>query len=152
MAYGERPEVCPWLTLPEVFDVRLELPALATRRPELMWTAQRLLVQLQAWLRARERGVLALELQWALDLKRLDGVALPSHQQLVVRTAQPAQDMAHLRRLVGEQLARVQPGGPRQPPAPAPAGHARPGRVPAGSFLPEDNRARRSACTNLWSA
>ena len=111
-AYGERPEVYPWLTLPEVFDVRLELPALATGGPELMWTAQRLLVQLQVWLRARQRGVLALELEWALDLKRLDGVALPSHQQLVVRTAQPAQDMAHLRRLVGEQLARVQLAAP----------------------------------------
>lgn len=111
-AYGKRPEVYPWLTLPEVFDVRLELPALATGGPELMWTAQRLLVQLQVWLRARQRGVLALELEWALDLKRLDGVALPSHQQLVVRTAQPAQDMAHLRRLVGEQLARVQLAAP----------------------------------------
>ncbi len=111
-AYGEHPEVYPWLTLPEVFDVRLELPALATGGPELMWTAQRLLVQLQVWLRARQRGVLALELEWALDLKRLDGVALPSHQQMVVRTAQPAQDMAHLRRLVGEQLARVQLAAP----------------------------------------
>jgi protein ImuB len=32
-AYGERPEVCPWLALPEVFDMRLELPALATTTP-----------------------------------------------------------------------------------------------------------------------
>lgn len=136
---GPAPELCDWLTLPEVFDVGTELPALATTAPELLWTAQRLLTQLQAWLRARERGALALELQWALDLKRLDGVALPSHQQLLVRTARPAQDMAHLRRLVAEQLARVSLA--------APANHLRlrlidsaPWRGSSQSFLPEDNR------------
>lgn len=138
MAYGQRPEVCPWLALPEVFDMNTELPALATTTPELMWTAQRLLTHLQAWLRARDRGVLALELQWTLDLKRLDGKALPTHQQLLVRTAQPAQDMAHLRRLVSEHLARETLA--------APANHLRlrvldsaPWVGTSRSFLPEDN-------------
>jgi protein ImuB len=106
-AHGERPETCTWLTLPEDFDLRLELPALATSAPELMWTAQRLLSALQAWLRARQRGVLAVELEWALDLKRLDGVQLPPTQQLTLRTAQPTQATDHLRRLVGEHLARA---------------------------------------------
>jgi protein ImuB len=106
-AYGERPETYPWLTLPEHFDVRLELPALAASAPELMWTAQRLLAQLQAWLQARQRGVLALELEWTLDLRRLDGADLPPHERLAIRTAQPTQDMAHLRRLMAEQLARA---------------------------------------------
>ena len=68
-AWGERPERYPWLTLPEVFDLKLELPALATGAPELMWSAQRLLSQLQIWLQARHRGVLALELEWTLDLR-----------------------------------------------------------------------------------
>lgn len=138
MAYGQRPESCAWLALPEVFDMNLELPMLATSAPELLWTAQRLLTHLQAWLRARDRGVLALQLQWALDLKRLDGVALPSHQQIEVRTAQPAQDMAHLRRLVSEHLART--------PLAAPANHLRlrvldtaPWQSTSRSFLPEDN-------------
>jgi len=138
MAWGQRPETCRWLTLPEVFDMNVELPALATTTPELMWTAQRLLTHLQAWLRARDRGVLALELQWTLDLKRMDGKALPSHQQLVVRTAQPAQDMAHLRRLVSEHLARETLA--------APANHLRlrvldsaPWVGASRSFLPEDN-------------
>ncbi len=106
-AMGLRPERYPWQTLPEVFDQKLELPALATSAPELMWSAGRLLSQLQVWLQARQRGVLALELEWTLDLKRLDGVRLPSHEQLVVRTAQPTQDMAHLRKLVGERLDRA---------------------------------------------
>ncbi|RYF35748.1 MAG: DNA polymerase Y family protein, partial [Comamonadaceae bacterium] len=111
-AWGQRPERYPWLTLPEVFDLKLELPALATGAPELMWSAQRLLTQLQTWLQARHHGVLALELEWTLDLRRLNGVQLPPHEQLVVRTAQATQDIAHLRRLVGEQLARAKLAAP----------------------------------------
>jgi protein ImuB len=111
-AMGQRPERYPWLTLPELFDQKLELPALATSAPELMWSAARLLAQLQVWLQARQRGVLAFELEWTLDLKRLDGVKLPSHQQLVVRTAQPTQDMTHLRKLVSENLDRASIAAP----------------------------------------
>jgi protein ImuB len=137
-AYGERPERYPWLQLPESFDLKFELAALATSAPELMWAAQRLLSQLQVWLQARHRGVLALELEWTLDLRRLNGVRLPSHEQLVVRTAQPTQDIAHLRRLVGEHLSRASLS--------APANHLRLRSletVPWGgantSLLPEDN-------------
>lgn len=137
-AWGERPERYPWLTLPEVFDLQVELPALASSAPELMWAAQRLLSQLQLWLRARQRGVLAFELEWTLDLKRLDGVPLPPRQQLVVRTAQAAQATAHLQRLAREQLARASLA--------APASHLRlrtletaPWQEGSRSFLPEDN-------------
>jgi protein ImuB len=137
-AWGERPERYPWLTLPEVFDLRIELPALATTAPELMWSAQRLLAQLQVWLQARHLGVLALELEWTLDLKRLNGVNLPSHEQLALRTAQPTQDTGHLRRLAGEHLSRAQLA--------APASHLRlrsldtvPWPGASRSFLPDDN-------------
>jgi protein ImuB len=137
-AYGERPERYPWLELPEEFDLKFELVSLATTAPELMWSAQRLLTQLQVWLQARHRGVLALELEWTLDLRRLNGVRLPSHEQLVVRTAQPTQDIAHLRRLVGEHLSRATLS--------APANHLRLRSIetmPWGgadtSLLPEDN-------------
>jgi protein ImuB len=68
----------------------------------------------------------------------LNGVRLPSHEQLVVRTAQPTQDIAHLRRLVGEHLSRASLS--------APANHLRLRSletVPWGgantSLLPEDN-------------
>jgi protein ImuB len=111
-AMGLRPERYPWLTLPELFDQKLELPALATSAPELMWSASRLLTQLQLWLQARQLGALAFELEWTLDLKRLDGARLPSHEQLVIRTAQPAQDMAHLRKLVSEHLDRASISAP----------------------------------------
>jgi protein ImuB len=136
-AYGERPERFAWLQLPEKFDLKLELAALATTAPELMWSAQRLLTQLQVWLQARHRGVLALELEWTLDLRRLNGVRLPSHESIVVRTAQPVQDIAHLRRLVGEHLSRATLS--------APANHLRlrslettPWAAGSKSLLPED--------------
>jgi len=137
-AYGNRPEQYDWLRLPEDFDLKFELVALATTAPELMWAAQRLLTHLQVWLQARNRGVLALELEWTLDLRRLNGVKLPSHQQLAVRTGQPTQDIAHLRRLVSEHLSRATLA--------APANHLRLrsiDTVPWGgadkSLLPEDN-------------
>lgn len=137
-AWGERPERHPWLALPEVFDARLELPALAASAPELMMAAQRLLSQLQAWLRARQQGVLAFELEWTLDLRRLDGRPLPPHESLVVRTAQAVQATDHLRRLTHEQLARARLS--------APASHLRlrtletaPWQGASRSFLPEDS-------------
>ncbi|PIF78363.1 protein ImuB [Variovorax sp. 54] len=138
-AWGLRPESHAWLTLPDVFEQKLELPALAETGPELMWSANRLLSALQIWLRARQRGARALELQWTLDLRRLNGVTLPPHQQLTVRTAEPTQDMAHLRRLLSEKLALTTLAAPvswlklrtleTDPLAGA-----------STSFLPEDNR------------
>jgi len=138
-ACGDRPERYAWISAPESFDVRMELAALATSAPELMWTAQRLLSQLQLWLRARHRGVLALELEWTLDLRRLNGKALPANERLQIRTAQPAQDMVHLRRLVSEHLSRATLS--------APANHLRlrsletaPWPGLSTSLLPEDNK------------
>jgi protein ImuB len=106
-AWGERPEGHAWLELPEVFDRKLELPASAASAPELLWSAAHLLSQLRVWLQARRRGVLAFELEWTLERKRQQRADLPGHASLTVRTARPTQDMAHLRRLLGEQLART---------------------------------------------
>lgn len=111
-AFGERPESYPWEVLPEDFDLNAELVTLATTAPDLMLAAESLLARMQLWLQARNRGVLALELEWTLDLRRLDGVALPPKEQLLVRTAQPTQEMAHLRRLVGEHLGRAKLSAP----------------------------------------
>ena len=57
--------------------------------------------------------MLALELQWELDARRSNAQHQDAHHQgsglgrLVLRTAQATQDMQHLQRLLGEQLARV---------------------------------------------
>ncbi|MGV3493558.1 MAG: Y-family DNA polymerase [Ramlibacter sp.] len=138
-AYGQRPERFAWITLPATFDQNAELVALATSAPDLLFAAQHLLTRLQAWLQARNLGVLALELEWTLDLRRLDGKILPRTEKLELRTAQPTQDMKHLRRLASEQLARTTIA--------APANHLRLRTlqtVPWGgvstSLLPEDNK------------
>lgn len=112
-AYGQRPELYPWLTVPEVFDARLELAAQVETAPALMFGARRLLAQLLVWLRLRQRGVLALELRWELDARRANALHVDAHHHggsqgcLVLRTAQATQDTAHLQRLLAEQLARV---------------------------------------------
>lgn len=138
-AWGERAERYAWIELPATFDQRVELVSLATSAPDLMTAVQHLLTLLQLWLQARNLGVLALELEWTLDLRRLDGKPLPPHESLQLRTAQPTQDTHHLRRLASEQLARTLIS--------APANHLRLRTletVPWGglttSLLPEDNK------------
>lgn len=102
-AYGLRPDLYPWLVLPEVFEASLELSAQVESAPALLFAARRLLAQLKVWLQLHQRGVLALELRWQMDERRHT-----EHQgQLVLRTAQPTQDSSHLQRLLGEHLAHV---------------------------------------------
>lgn len=102
-AYGQRPDVYPWLVLPEAFVARLELPGAVDAAPALLFGARRLLAQLRVWLRLRHCGVLALELGWQMDTRRHTA----REGALVLRVAEPAQDTAHLQRLLGEHLARV---------------------------------------------
>ena len=111
-AWGLCPEQQSWLSLPEVFERRFELPALATGTPALMGAVESMLNELQLWLRLRQCGVLALRLEWTHDLRRVEGVQLPPTGQIVVRTAEATQDMAHLRRLMAEQLARISLAAP----------------------------------------
>jgi len=99
-AYGQRPDVYLWLTLPEVFAAALELPSAVESASALLFGARRLLAQLQVWLRLRQRGVLALELAWQMDARRHTA----KEGALVLRTAEPAQDTAHLQRLLAERL------------------------------------------------
>ncbi len=145
-AYGQQPEVYPWLVLPEVFDMPLELSAAVDAAPALLFGARRLLAQLRLWLQARNSGVLALELVWELDARRSNALHRDSHHSgagqgcLVLRTAEATQDMAHLQRLLGEQLARVT--------LPAPVLHIRlrtlqtqPLRGESASLLPDEARS-----------
>jgi protein ImuB len=112
-AYGTRPELFPWLTLPEVFDTPLELSAAVENASALLFGARRLLAQLLVWLRARQRGVLALELLWELDARRSNALHVDAYHQggaqgrMELRTAEATQDMQHLQRLLAEQLAQV---------------------------------------------
>ncbi|MGA8783716.1 MAG: DNA polymerase Y family protein [Polaromonas sp.] len=101
-ARGHAPDGYAWRVLPEHFDEKLELDALVIHAPALMAGAQLLLVHLQAWLLGRQSGLCACKLVWHLD-KRRD---VPPTGELVIRTAQPAQDLAHVARLIAEHLAQ----------------------------------------------
>jgi protein ImuB len=101
-ARGSVPDDYQWLVLPEQFDEKLELDALVTHAPLLMAGVDRLLVNLQAWLLGRQSGLSALRLTWHLD-KRRD---VPPTGEMEIRTAQPAQDLRHVARLVSEHLAQ----------------------------------------------
>ena len=103
-ARGSVPDDYPWRVLPEAFEEKIELETLAIHGPELMAGVERLLVSLQAWLLGRQSGLSALRLTWHLD-KRRD---VPPTGELEIRTANPAQDLRHMARLVSEHLAQQQ--------------------------------------------
>ncbi|CAN5336369.1 DNA polymerase Y family protein [soil metagenome] len=103
-AYGLLPESHVWLELPETFEARLELPGRVENAAALMFAAQRLLIQMGAWLTARHSGVTSFVLSWQHDFHRRE--AGPGGE-LRVRTAHATRHIDHLRRLLSEQLDRV---------------------------------------------
>ncbi len=122
-AYGDQPEVHDWLTLPDRFDARLELPYRVEHAPVLLHLAEALLRQLCAFLAARHAGVRALRLAWQYDAMRPRDVA--GSGELTVATADTTRDLRRLSRLLAEHLAATTLA--------APAGEI---RLSADSVLP----------------
>lgn len=104
-AYGALPEVHDWLSLPEHFEARLELPWRVEHAPVLLGFAETLLRQLCAFLAARHAGVRALRLGWQYDAMRPRDVA--GSGELTVATADTTRDLQRLSRLMAEHLART---------------------------------------------
>lgn len=104
-AYGELPEVHDWLTLPDRFDARLELPWRVEHAPVLLSFAETLLRQLCAFLTARHAGVRTLRLAWQHDAMRARDVA--GSGELTIATADTTRDLQRLTRLLSEHLART---------------------------------------------
>lgn len=104
-AYGDLPEAHEWLTLPDRFEARLELPWRVEHAPVLLNFAETLLRQLCAFLAARHAGVRALRLAWQHDAMRARDVA--SGGELTVATADTTRDLTRLTRLLAEHLART---------------------------------------------
>jgi protein ImuB len=105
-AYGLLPQPLNWLKLPEQFVLRHDLGYPAHSADAVLHATQPLLRALQAWLQARHHAVLALQLRWHHDLRRIDGQELPAWAELSIRTAQPTQGMEHLQRLLREHLSQ----------------------------------------------
>ncbi|MFT7775181.1 DNA polymerase Y family protein [Roseateles sp.] len=104
-AYGGLPEVHDWLTLPDRFDARLELPWRVEHAPVLLHFAEQLLRQLCAFLTARHAGVRTLRLAWQHDAMRARDVA--NSGELTLATADTTRDLCRLTRLLGEHLSRT---------------------------------------------
>lgn len=105
-AYGLRPEVHAWATLPATFHAKLELMSRVELAAAMLFGARRLLLQMAGWLAARHCGVTAYTLRWSHDAMRAKSAG--DGGELTVRTAQPTRDIEHLTRLLAEHLAKVQ--------------------------------------------
>jgi protein ImuB len=104
-AYGLRAQAYDWLSLPDVFDARLELPERIEEAPALMQGARRLLTQMSGWLTARHAGVNAFTLSWTYNFQRARDVA--PGDAITIRTADSGRHMAHFCRLLSEHLDRL---------------------------------------------
>lgn len=105
-AYGQRPEVHTWFTVPEAFKARMELMSRVDVAPAMLFGARRLLMQMCGWLCSRHAGTTAFVLRWKHDSMKPREVG--EGGELIVRTAAPMRDLEHLCRLLAENLAKVQ--------------------------------------------
>jgi protein ImuB len=103
-AYGLATETYAWVELPEQFSQRLEFLGRIEVAAGLMFGANRLLLQLKAWLLARQCGTTGLVLHWEHDIQRRSEAASGT---LTVRTGEATRDTTHLARLLAEHLARI---------------------------------------------
>jgi len=105
-AYGLRPEVFSWETLPEQFEVRAELPSREDRAPALLAFARPLLMQMCGWLAARHAGAYGFTLHWVHDSMRAKDAG--DGGQVSIRSSEPMRDLEHFTRLLAEHLVKVE--------------------------------------------
>ena len=107
-AYGLSPELHEWIAAPEVFSARLELFDRIDDAELLLAGAQRLLLQLTGWLRARqlaaERIVLKLEHERGREARPATAVE--------IALAEPTWQGEHILRLMKERLGKVELAAP----------------------------------------
>lgn len=103
-AQGLLPQAFEWVTLPEVFASRLELPGRVDSAPQLQAGADVLLQRLCAWLAGRQAGVRSFTLRWQHDGQRRDDASQGEWQ---VRMATPSRDLRRLQALLKEHLQRI---------------------------------------------
>lgn len=109
-AYGQTPQAHAWITAPEQFQARLELPQRLDNALALLQHAQDLLRQLCAWLAARHAGIEAFELAWAHDAMRARDIGPGG--RLRVHSAALTRDFGQLSRLLHEHLLRLELAAP----------------------------------------
>ncbi len=97
-AFGRSPDPRQWITAPDTFQARLELPARAENTALIEQGALRLFHQLVAWLTARQAGILRLDLHLVHDS--------PPDSLVPLQFAGLTRELTRLTRLLSERLAR----------------------------------------------
>lgn len=103
-AAGIRPEVFQWVTLPDEFQARVELPGRVDSAMAMQQAADLLLQRLCAWLAGQHAGVRSFTLRWQHDGQRRDA---DKQGEWPVRLATPSQDLRTLQSLLAEHLRRI---------------------------------------------
>ena len=107
-ALGQRPDPRVWITLPEVFESRLELFARADTTEQVLHGASILLARLVAWAAARQVQVRRFTLLMQHEPRHRSNVQTPPASELEIALAEPSRDAAHLLVLLRERLANLQ--------------------------------------------
>lgn len=107
---GTQAQAFKWLTLPAVFESRLELPSRVDTAEQLSTGASILIGRLCAWLAGLHAGVHAWTLRWRHDFFRQRDVS--SEGECTIRLGSPSRDSKRLMRLMDEHLRRIQLAGP----------------------------------------
>ena len=107
-ALGQRPDPRVWITLPEVFESRLELFARADTTEQVLHGASVLLARLVAWAAARQVQVRRFTLLMQHEPRHRSNVQTPPASELEIALAEPSRDAAHLLVLLRERLANLQ--------------------------------------------
>jgi len=114
-AFGDKPDPRVPVSLPPLFDSRLELFARADTTEQVLHGAAVLLARLVAWASAQHARVRSFRLlmQHEPRHRQRDGEEpVPDHSTLEIALAEPSCDAAHLLVLLTERLAQVQLAAP----------------------------------------
>jgi protein ImuB len=109
---GSRPDPRESITLPPVFQSRLELFARADTTEQVLHGASVLLARLVAWASARQAQVRRFTLHMQHEPRHRHDTRTPPDSTLEIALAEPSCDAAHLRVLLRERLARLQLAAP----------------------------------------
>jgi len=107
-ARGDAPDPREPLTVPPVFDSRLELFARADTSAQVLHGAGVLLARLLAWAQARQSRIAAFTLRMRHETRRRrddTADADPAYTDLTIELAEPSADAAQLALLLRERLA-----------------------------------------------
>ena len=107
-ALGQRPDPRLWISLPEVFESRLELFARADTTEQVLHGASILLARLVAWAAARQVQVRRFRLLMQHEPRHRADVSTPAASELDIALAEPSRDGVHMGVLLRERLANLQ--------------------------------------------